>query len=295
MTSTSSVMRDAGVIDVVSRSEIGLRRRENQDCCGTWSDADGRRLLVVCDGMGGHRGGAVASAMAVEAIGQHFQSAARGAAGDLLREAFETANRSIHAAAQRDADLDGMGTTGVALLVDTAAPSAEAWVAHVGDSRAYRLRDGALELLTRDHSVGALLGSIGLEEDDAAARRHSHALLRALGSEPEVEVEIQSVSLQPGDCFLLCSDGLWDQVEADPIRSVLVRYPPSEAARILVEEANRRGGPDNITLQIATLPPARRSRARGARVRASRAAVTIAGAAVAVAALLLGLLLALGR
>jgi len=282
------------VIQIASRSDIGLRRKENQDCCGNWAHADGRRLLAVCDGMGGHRGGAVASAMAVDAIGRYFESAREADAAALLRAAFELANRSIHDSAALDPALAGMGTTGVALLLDPAAPDPGAWVAHVGDSRAYRLREGALEQLTRDHTVGAALGSLGFSAGDTAGRQ-SHALLRALGTEPEVDVDVQRVSLQRGDRFLLCSDGLWDLVEPEPIRSVLVRYVPEEAARILVEEANRRGGRDNITLQIAELGPGRAIRGAVARARRSRTAVTIAGAAVAVAALLLGLLLALGR
>lgn len=238
---------------LASLSDVGREREENQDSCGIFEDAKGRRLLLVADGMGGHRGGQQASQLAVAAIGEYLRGRAEEAPLELLRGAVSEANRRIREEAARNPELTGMGTTAVLLLLDAAA---EAWVGHVGDSRAYRLSRGSLEELTRDHSVRRLLIDGGMPPEDADRHPDAHALTRALGAEDDVEVEVARVSLLPGDVFLLCSDGLWGLVDAAQIRKLLSSLEPDVCVEALVDAANRQGGRDNITVQIARIPGA---------------------------------------
>jgi len=237
-------------IELASLSDVGRQRSANQDSYGQFTNPQGWRLLVVADGLGGHQGGETASRIAVETIQDVFE---RGGASpaEVLREAFQAANRCIYETASRTLELRGMGTTGVALLLDGAEA---AWVAHVGDSRAYRLRDNVLEALTKDHSAATqLVEEAGMTPQEAQESPNSHVLLRAVGVEPEVEVEVKPVSLSPGDRFLLCSDGLWGEVPDADIAEVLVHHGPEDAVHILVAEANNHGGPDNITVQVAKI------------------------------------------
>lgn len=237
-------------IDVASRTDRGLLRVENQDHFGELSGAGGAKLLVVADGMGGHRGGETASRLAVETIERTFE--ARGEASEeLLDEAFHAANERVYEEGRKRPELYGMGTTCVALLID---PGGAAFVANVGDSRAYRLRGGELEPLTRDHSVVAELARLGLLSDEEASMHpRRNELLRSIGVQPHVEVDHEPVSAEPGDRFLLCSDGLCGVVEDDAIRETLQSGPPAKAARALVDLANAHGGPDNVTVQVIDL------------------------------------------
>jgi len=235
-------------VEIASLSDTGRQRTSNEDAFVELCRPDGLRLLMVADGMGGHAAGETASHTAVETA-RNVVKAALGSPDEALRQAFEAANRAIHEAAERDAKLHGMGTTGVALL---AAPSGRCWVAHVGDSRAYRLRGERLEALTEDHSFVAELQRRGLiDAAEAAVHPRRHQVLRSLGIEPEVEVELRALEVEPGDCVLLCSDGLSGVVDEAEIAERLASQDPAEAARSLVELANERGGPDNITVQIA--------------------------------------------
>src|SRR5262245_15394702 len=137
-------------IQSAAQSDVGRSRAENQDAFGEFMTASGERLFIVADGMGGHRGGATASRLCVETVGREFgESPLAGAAR--LQRGFELANTRIHRASVADPDLSGMGTTAVALVIS---PDGTATLGWVGDSRAYRFRDGALELLSADHSVG---------------------------------------------------------------------------------------------------------------------------------------------
>lgn len=244
-------------LEVAYLSDVGVMRSENQDSCAELQSGSGARLLVVADGMGGHRGGATASRLAIETLAQVFRNG--GTAGpDLLREAFERANERVCREAANDAELSGMGTTAVALLFDPA--SAQTWVAHVGDSRAYRLRDGVLEQLTRDHSTVAELVARGLiTEAEAAEHPRRNEILRSLGATPDVAVDIAPVELRDDDQLVLCSDGLSGVVPVDQIAAVLRRTRPQEAVRMLVESANALGGPDNVTVMIAAMPAAVKS------------------------------------
>ncbi len=246
--------------NIASLSDTGRVRSQNEDRCGAFANASGARLFVVADGMGGHRGGATASRIAVDALAAALTRAGTdssvsgisGISGDWLADAIRAANRNVHAAAAKDAELNGMGTTLVAILV---AASGAAWVAHVGDSRAYRLREGVLEPLTEDHSVVAEMVRRGLitpEEAEIHPRRNE--ILRSVGIEPDVEPELSELELRPGDRVLLCSDGLCGVVPAAELEQLLAAQSPAEAVESAVELANSLGGPDNITAVIAEIP-----------------------------------------
>lgn len=233
------------LIEAASLTDVGLVRERNEDAFGEKSLAGGR-LFVVADGMGGHAGGATASRLAVEAVEAALSTIPRDAPR-ALREALEAANRSIHDESRRDPSLRGMGTTGVALLIG----SGGCWVANVGDSRAYRLRDGALDQLTRDHSVVAEMVRLGvLTSAQAAVHPRRNEVLRSLGTAPDVDVDIDAVDVAVGDVFLLCSDGLSGVVDDAAIAALLVDDSAEDASRALVEAAIGQGAPDNVTVQV---------------------------------------------
>jgi protein phosphatase len=214
-------------------------------------DDAGYRLLIVADGMGGHRGGEVASQTTVNAVGEVFQ---RGVENPVqaLCEAFTLANQRVYEMAAKEADLTGMGTTGVALLIG---PARTGWVAHVGDSRAYRIREGCFEPLTHDHSwVIEEVRHSRLTPEEAAVHPRKNVLTRSIGVDATIEVDIAETDLEPGDRFLLCSDGLWGEVSEEQIAEVLISQEPDQAVQTLVELANTNGGPDNITVQVAVVP-----------------------------------------
>jgi protein phosphatase len=219
------------LIEAASLTDVGLVRERNEDAFGEKSLVGGR-LFVVADGMG-----------AVEAaLGTIPRDPPRA-----LREALEAANRSIHDESQRDPSLRGMGTTGVVLLIG----SGGCWVANVGDSRAYRLRDGALDQLTRDHSVVAEMVRLGvLTSAQAAVHPRRNEVLRSLGTAPDVDVDVDAVDVSVGDVFLLCSDGLSGVVDDAAIAALLADDSAEDASRALVEAAIGQGAPDNVTVQV---------------------------------------------
>ena len=184
-----------------------------------------------------------------------------------MKETIELANREIYEHARADPTLTGMGTTITAAIIDFAAE--EVAIGHVGDSRAYRLRGGALERLTRDHSLVEEMRRKG-QLTDAQAEDHPQRsiITRALGPEPEVKVDVQTVPAQPGDVFLLCSDGLTTMLDDERITRILTAATSLEAAvRALIDEANRAGGRDNITALLFGLegsPTAARPEPEGA-------------------------------
>jgi protein phosphatase len=237
-------------IEAASYSDVGRVRKVNQDCFAELDDGRGSRLLVVADGMGGHRGGETASRLAVEAIGDVFAGSDEPLE-KRIRTAIETANERVYRSASADPELTGMGTTVVALGLGE---GGEAWVAHVGDSRLYLLRSGRLEALTEDHSVVAEMQQQGLlSAEEAQAHPRRNELTRSVGVASTVEVDVARVAVKPGDRFLLCSDGLCGYVEDVEIREVLERERPLDAARILVDHANAKGGHDNATVQVLAI------------------------------------------
>lgn len=227
-------------------TDPGLCRSRNEDAVA-W-DADNRWALVA-DGMGGHLAGEVASALVVETVGERLDGRSAHDMKRLLRGAVIEANRRIHAEAAADAQRQGMGAT----VVLARFTPRRLIVAHVGDSRLYRLRDGRLEQLTRDHSlVQELVDGGMISAEEARQSPHRNVITRAVGHRATVEVEVASYESRQGDRVLLCSDGLTDLVEDAPIATCL-GHPdtPERVARSLVELANRQGGKDNIAVLVA--------------------------------------------
>ncbi|HSS33891.1 MAG TPA: Stp1/IreP family PP2C-type Ser/Thr phosphatase [Solirubrobacterales bacterium] len=226
--------------DQAIRTDTGRQRNANEDSFFTSPP-----VFVVADGMGGAQAGEVASKAAAESFDRQLPQAPPER---VLEETIESANRTIHELARKDPSLAGMGTTTTAMIVDLEAE--EVAIGHVGDSRAYRFRAGKLEQLTRDHSLVEEMRRKG-QLTDAQAEDHPQRsiITRALGPEPEVQVDVQTVPAQPGDVFLICSDGLTTMLDDDHIARLLGRASSMESAvRALVDEANRAGGRDNITV-----------------------------------------------
>jgi protein phosphatase len=234
--------------DQAFRSDTGRQRSANEDSVFVRAP-----IFVVADGMGGAQAGEVASQAAAEAFARDLPEAPPE---HVLRETIEAANREIHDLAREDSSRAGMGTTITAAIVDAA--DEEVVIGHVGDSRAYRFRGGRLEQLTRDHSLVEEMRRKG-QITDAQAEDHPQRsiITRALGPEPEVEVDVQTVPAAAGDVFLICSDGLTTMVEEERIASLIASADSLTAAvRALVDEANRAGGRDNITALLFRLEDA---------------------------------------
>jgi serine/threonine protein phosphatase PrpC len=221
-------------------TDVGRERESNEDSFLALPP-----LFVVADGMGGARAGDVASRTLVEV----FEEA--GAAGELsdgLEATVHKANAHIHQMAVEDPSLKGMGCTATASYV----AEGRLTTAHVGDSRLYRLRGGALEQLTEDHSlVGGLVRLGRLTPEEAEVHPQRSVILRAVGVEANVEVDVLHHDLEPGDVYLQCSDGLTAMVRDEVIRETLESFPALDvAAEMLVELANAAGGRDNITVVL---------------------------------------------
>jgi len=227
-------------------TDIGRMRKNNED-----RFLSAGRLAAVADGMGGHRAGEVASAIAMEELAtlEHAGPWRKPAdAGEALRAVFLRANRRIRDTAATDKDLDGMGTTMVALIED----GDSVHLANVGDSRAYLLRNGELSQVTVDHTlVQELIDEGRLRPEEAERHPQRSIITRALGVEPDVEVDLFTYKLQRGDRLLLCTDGLSGVVGEARIRNMLLRVAdPQDTAERLVAMANEGGGPDNITVMV---------------------------------------------
>jgi serine/threonine protein phosphatase PrpC len=232
------------IIEQAGRTDVGRQRSANED-----SLVVSPPLFAVADGMGGAKAGEVASAVAVEAVegAQESSEPAEAQLASIVREA----NRRIYDLAVADESRRGMGTT----LTLAKLHGDEVSLAHVGDSRAYRLRDGELEQLTRDHSLVAELERSGQITPEAAEHHPQRSIItRALGPEPDVEVDTYTLAGRPGDLFLICSDGLTSMISDDEVGSIL-RSAGSldEAADELVRAANQSGGKDNITVILFRL------------------------------------------
>ncbi len=220
-------------------SDVGLHRKTNEDTFVVQPP-----LYAVCDGMGGANAGEVASGVAAETL------AAEVARGTPLHAAAEAANAAVYQRAHDNLEQTGMGTTLTAFVLE----GDTARFVHIGDSRAYLLRDGELRQVSDDHSlVGEMMRDGRLTEEEAAVHPHRSILSRALGTEPQARIDEFSEDLLPGDVLLLCSDGLSGPVPADAIRVALTRSDPQAAAERLILEARRGGGPDNITAVVVRL------------------------------------------
>ncbi len=238
-------------------SHAGRQREENEDAFGSFVDA---RLFIVADGMGGHNAGEVASVMAVDALETFFRSyhadprqpwphavdTELSLGANLLRVGIKVANDKIRTAAKQDRAKNRMGTTIVALAVG----DAQLTIAHAGDSRAYRLRGAEIRRLTRDHSIveEMIAARPEMTEEEIATFAHRNVVTRSLGSKEEIEPTVLVEALEPGDLFLVCSDGLWGSVPDPKMKSIVSSTTDIEAAcQLLIDAANEAGGPDNIT------------------------------------------------
>jgi len=227
-----------------ARSDIGCIREKNEDSLHI---DPGLGLAVLADGMGGHRAGDVASQLAVDTVVETILLADRQKdLQNLLRNSLLQANRAVYEASRKNTDLFGMGTTLVAALLQ----GNLAHIAHVGDSRAYLFSEGELARLTEDHTYLAQIEHMGADAgqiiaDSAVAKM----LVRAIGIESGVEIDLCEIPLRPGDCLLLCSDGLTDMLSDEEIRDILLREGAGDSTLgKLVHQANRKGGPDNISV-----------------------------------------------
>jgi len=225
----------------VGGSNIGLVRNNNED-----SAYAGRWLCAVADGLGGHVGGEVASATVIETLRSYdAQVAATDLAGTLARAVSE-ANDMLRRKVEADPKLRGMGTTLTAMLWS----GSHAVLAHIGDSRAYLLREGRLSQITEDHTLGGLL-------DTGVSVRLSSVLVRYLDGRRGQSPDIPLRELRPGDRYLLCSDGLSGVVTPETMREVLASAEPADKiVRQLIDRANDGGGPDNITVVVADVSEA---------------------------------------
>jgi protein phosphatase len=222
-------------------TDVGRVREGNED--DFVDQADRLGLVAVADGMGGHRAGEVASATALEAL------RAAVASGQSLRDAIEGANDAVIEKSESDQELHGMGTTLTAGMLGS---DGYLVVGHVGDSRAYLVRDGELTQITDDHSlVEEMVRGGELTREQAEVHPRRSVITRALGIDAQVEVDEYPIELHPGDRILFCSDGLTTMVRPDEIASILSReHDPKRAAQLLVDAANAAGGEDNITAVI---------------------------------------------
>jgi PPM family protein phosphatase len=242
---------DVMVVRMVTVTDVGLQRKNNEDACTTVEDVG---LCIVADGMGGHLGGEIASNIAIEAMTEAFQDHPRGEiderqVAELLTTSIKGANKEIYRRGNADIALKNMGTTVVAAVFN----GKTIVTACVGDSRIYRLRDSKLEQITEDHSwVGELRKKNLISEADARSHPLKNIITRALGMEPGVEVDVKWDKIEPGDIYLLCTDGLTDLVTDSDIKARL-NNPGADLdtlAKSLIELANDAGGTDNITIGI---------------------------------------------
>ncbi|MBI4509807.1 MAG: Stp1/IreP family PP2C-type Ser/Thr phosphatase [Deltaproteobacteria bacterium] len=246
-------------------TSVGLKRSHNEDSLHLPVD---ERLVIVADGMGGHASGEVASRMAVDTLVDFFRATSdeqaltwpykvdRENRAEINRvvTGIKLANLRIHEHAQRDPRCKGMGTTVVAaLFLDDSII-----IGHVGDSRAYRVRNGSIVQLTEDHSlINDYIKMKRMTAEEAAAWPHKNVIVRALGMKESVQVDVVSEAPQLGDCYVLCSDGLSGMIDDSAIHEIIAHEPDVDrATERLIGAANTAGGVDNITVVLARIEPA---------------------------------------
>ncbi|HKR66765.1 MAG TPA: Stp1/IreP family PP2C-type Ser/Thr phosphatase [Thermoanaerobaculia bacterium] len=242
------------VVRAVLRTDVGLVRSENQDfgACTTPQEEQashpGGRLLIVADGMGGHRGGATASKLAAETVKAQYLGSETTDIAIALRDSLARANARIFHEAQTNPELRGMGTTTSVLAVR----SGKGWFAHVGDSRIYRVREDAIEQMTEDHSLVATMVREGLlTTAEAETHPRRNVLQRSMGVSEDVEIDVRGpFELQEGDTFILCSDGLHGVVKEPELKEI-AQLPIEQAADECLKRALERGAPDNVTVIVA--------------------------------------------
>lgn len=235
----------------VGKTHVGHVREANED---SFLVADDLGLLVVADGMGGHAGGEIASSLVVESMQREIRGIgafAHAAPALALTAAIRAANDAVRTKGGATPQLRGMGSTVVSALVIERVVH----VAHAGDSRAYRIRNGDIERLTRDHSlVEEYLAENPEADEDDVEGAYKHLVTRAVGAAPNLEVDVNEFDCEPGDVVLLCSDGLTGPVEDDEIAEIVAGSESlEEAAEALIEAALDGGGPDNVTVVLGRI------------------------------------------
>lgn len=242
------------------KTDVGRKRTHNED---SFALVESESLYMVADGMGGHSSGEVASRMAIDTMREFFRATSadpeatwpykmdktRGYEENRLITGINLANRRIYDASQRESHLHGMGTTIVGLLC----VQNQCLIGHVGDSRVYRLRGDAMQQLTEDHSLlNDYIKMKSMTPQEIENFPHKNVIVRALGMKETVKVDAILDTPQPGDLYVLCSDGLAGPLTDDEIHSVLVKHNKDlgQAAQALVDEANNNGGPDNVTVVL---------------------------------------------
>ncbi|MBX3437704.1 MAG: serine/threonine-protein phosphatase [Planctomycetaceae bacterium] len=256
---TEQPMRWEQRVEFAAKTDVGLRRQNNEDACiallasdeAVWRDRG--HLFVVADGMGGHAVGELASKMATDTLPQSYFKTREGDVLRAMRAAVEAANRTIHARGTQNRDFQRMGTTCTALALCEKG----AVIGHVGDSRIYRVRRDRIDQLTFDHSLQWELEQRGrLRPEDIALQEHRNVITRSLGPEANVEIDIEGpIPVFPDDVFVACSDGLTAHVREGEIATIVRDLPPKSASRLLVHLANLRGGTDNCTVIVVRVGP----------------------------------------
>jgi PPM family protein phosphatase len=235
-------------------TDAGPHRDTNEDSIGCFAPSDPLALqrkgylYVVADGLGGHNAGEVASSSAVAKLGEEYYSPSNHTRIEpALRQAVQAANLRIHELVHRNPEYRSMETTLSALAI----AGAQAYIAHVGDSRVYHWRGGRLTQLTADHSEAAELVRMRILKPERV-RDHPgrNTLTRTLGSQLIPRPDYLRQPIAPGDQFLLCSDGLWSELEEEELADALATYPPDQASRVLIERALSRDCQDNVSVQV---------------------------------------------
>lgn len=245
-----------GDISIGHASHVGMVRDENEDAMGMRVPDEPEllarlgKLFIVADGMGGVAGGAAASHIAVDVVLREYYSGEADVEAALYN-AFKKANHAVYQAANNEQGHHGMGTTATAISLVGCKVS----VAHVGDSRAYLIRDGLIVQITEDHSLVATLVKGGsITKKEARGHELSNVITRCIGPHPEVDIDvIGPIEAWVDDRFLLCSDGLHSLLTPDEIVEIVMSARPQNACDTLVQKANERGGHDNVTVQIIAI------------------------------------------
>jgi protein phosphatase len=232
-----------GGVKVAGKSDIGKKRSNNQDSILV---SESLQLFAVADGMGGHSGGEVASAIAVKTLEKIYAEMGNAPCSQKITEAVKLCNKAIHEQARLNPKLQGMGTTLTAAALDGSCLH----IAQVGDSRCYLYRDSELFQITEDHSQVYELLKAGLITDANMAQFQKNVITRSVGYERDVQVDLFVRHVSPGDRYLICSDGLSGMVTNEQIARVLQNFPVDSAVFNLVDLANLQGGEDNVSVVV---------------------------------------------
>lgn len=237
----------------VIKSDVGKVRQNNEDAFYfPEKNSNFPELYIVADGMGGHQGGEIASGIAVNEVSSYINSnlskdCDAQKVKRILESSIITANKKIHSLSLQHSEFSGMGTTITIALFH----NGNLYIGHVGDSRAYRIRDNNIEQLTKDHSlVWQLVEEGRITMTEAKTHPMNHIITKALGTDEIIEPDIMEFDLKDNDIIVLCSDGLTNMLDNDSIKNIVCSFEPEEAALKLIEKANSKGGHDNITVGI---------------------------------------------